>query len=240
MARMYRYYEFDGFPELDQWQPVVFGKTPQLLASLPEQERTTIRDVGQSDNPAFRKYFVEHETGRETVWRRESEIIRGCLIEVLEFHIFRHKEEGYFLVEASERVVRELCRRLSLRSPELKVRMREVDLPQARAALSATVSGGQFGGLTIDNVSSAAIFGPDVGESDMWGYLTEHGDLNALWLRFSYLGSHQVALVTRTGGVMPLTTAQENAALDMVRAVNELVSPFSSLVEQSIRRRSKG
>jgi len=237
---MYRYYEFDGFPELKPWEPVVFGRNPQLLASLTEQERTTMRQVGESDNPAFAKYFVEHESPRETVWRVGSEIRRGRLLEVLEFHIFRHKVDGYFLIEANDRVVRELCRRLSLRSPELKVRRREVDLPQARAALSATVSGGYFGGLTVENVSSAAIYGPDVSDSEMWSYLSQHGDLNGLWLRFTYLGSEQGALVTRNGGVMPLTTAQENAALDMVAAVNDLIAPFSSLVEQSMRRRAKG
>ena len=237
---MYQYYEIDGLPDLKLGEQIETLTQLGMSGVAVDQARTAITYQGKSDHPNFNKYFVEHDTVRNLVWRTDTgELRRGGLIEVLEFHIYRHVQQGYFFIDSNHQDIQEMCKRLLRKIPELSIRIRSVDLPSTKEELKSRVSIGYFGNLNIQQVNACAIYGPDVGESEMWEYLMEHGQLNAMTIEFEYLGEMYKVMVHRLGGVMPYHTFGENASLDIVDEVKRLIEPLSTLNEVSLGRRRK-
>lgn len=169
MAKMYQYYEFDNLPKFEIGKAIETDKQLPLSGVRPSSIHTKIVYQGRSDHDEFDKFFVEHETEHKNIlWRGDNgERRHGGFIEIMEFHMYRHKD-GYYFIAADHQIIHEMCRRLLLLSGELIVRRREIDLPTTKDELQARVSGGYFGSLTVEKVSAVSIFGPDVGESGMW------------------------------------------------------------------------
>jgi hypothetical protein len=241
MAKMYQYYEIDGIPTLHVGGKIEICSQLGLPGVASSTACTIVTYSGKSDHKDFNKYFVEHDAIRSNiVWRGDiGDLRRGGLIEVVEFHMYQHKQDGYFFTDTNHPNIQEMCRRLLTQFSGLTVRIRNVDLLSTKEELQSRVSMGYFGNLNIEQVSAASIFGPDVGESDMWGYLTEHGKLNAMTLDFKYFGEMQSVMVHRLGGIMPYHSFGENATLDIVDEVKRLIEPLSTVNEISLRRRRK-
>ena len=240
MAKMYQYYEIDGLPDLNVAEKLEILTQFGMSGVAVDQAHTGITYLGRSDHPSFGKYFVEHDTVRNLVWRDYTgELRRGGLIEVLEFHMYRHIGQGYYYIDSSHQHIQEMCKRLLRNIPELSMRIRNVDLPSTKEEFKSRVSIGYFGSLNIQQVSACAIYGPDVGESEMWEYLMKHGQLNAMTLEFKYFGEMQKVMVHRLGGIMPYQSFGENATLDIVDEVKKLIEPLSTVDEISLRRRRK-
>lgn len=240
MGRMYQYYEIDGLPDLKVGGEIESLTQFGMSGVAVDQARTTITYLGKSEHPNFNKYFVEHDTVRNLVWRTDTgELRRGGLIEVLEFHMYRHIQQGYFFIDSNHQHIQEMCKRLLQNVSKLSIRIFNVDLPSTKEELKSRVSIGYFGSLNIRQVSACAIYGPDVGESEMWEYLMEHGQLNAMTIEFEYFGEMQKVMVHRLGGIMPYHAFGENASLDIVDEVKRLIEPLSTLNEVSLARRRK-
>jgi hypothetical protein len=240
MAKMYQYYEIDGLPDLKVGERLETLTQFGMPGVTVDKAHTAITYLGKSDHPSFSKYFVEHDTVRNLIWRNYTgELIRGGLIEVLEFHMYRHVGQGYYYIDSSHQHIQEMCKRLLSKIPELSMRIRNVDLPSTKEEFKSRVSIGYFGSLNIEQVSACAIYGPDVGESQMWEYLMEHGQLNAMTLEFKYFNEMQKVMVHRLGGIMPYHSFGENATLDIVDEVKRLIEPLSTVNEISLRRRRK-
>ena len=158
---------------------------------------------------------------------------------MVEFYMYRHIRDGYFFIDTNHQNIQDMCKRLTKTVPKLIIRIRDVDLPATKEELKSRVSIGYFGSLNIQQVSACAIYGPDVGESDMWEYLMKHGQLNAMTIEFEYFGEMQKVMVHRLGGIMPYHTFGENASLDIIDEVKRLIEPLSTLNEVSLGRRRK-
>lgn len=240
MGKMYQYYEIDGISARNIGEKIETSTQLALPGLASSTAHTSITYQGKSDHEDFNKYFVEHDAVRNLVWRGDTgEVRRGGLIEIVEFHMYQHRQGGYFFIDTNHPNIQEMCRRLLSTFPKLTVRIRNVDLLSTKAELESRVSMEYFGDLNIQQVSAASIFGPDVGESDMWEYLTEHGQLNAMTLDFKYFGEMQSVMVHRLGGIMPYHALGESASLDIVNEVKKLIEPLSKLTEISVRRRHK-
>lgn len=238
MAKMYQYYEFEDFPRISTDEPLITDAQLPLVPDRPWLAHTTIVHQGKSDHPDFERYFVEHEAERANfIWRGETgDKRRGGLVEIIEFHMYRHKD-GHFFIDANHDNILEMCKRIRSACGKLEVRRKETDLLRSKEELHTRVSGGYFGSLTIERVQAASIFGPDVGESNMWTDLEEHGELNAMTIDVKYLGEVRTVMIHRLGGVMPYKVFGENDALDIVQEVRYLLESLSRLTSVELRRR---
>lgn len=228
MARSYQYHGIEYFPvptDLGStWQTVT-----QLALPLPngdDEAHSRIRFVGQSDYEEYLKYFVRHEIVEQRKVRFAQED-RNQVIFVEEFHLYLPPNFTYLLADTSLRSSRELLKRIRSSAPEFNYTVRDVNLFDLRQKLHANVRGGWFKELEIVDVSTAAIFGSNVGESEEWQRYEGAGTLSALVLEFKHRGIAHSVNISAHGSITLYSNYSEKDAIELVEFINGIVIKFS-------------
>lgn len=239
MARSYQYHGISKFP-VDARLGETLQTVTQLtyLADGDDGAHSEIRFVGESDHPEFWKYFVRHETVENRKVRFEQKD-RNQVIFVEEFHLYIPPNFSYLYVDATGKSARELLKRIQIASPGFTYTLREINLFELRQKLHANVRGGWFKELDIVDVSTAAIFGANVGESDEWQRYEGAGKLSALVLEFKHQGVHHSVNVSLNGSITLYANYSERDSLDLVELINNIVMKFSEEFAPRSRRGSK-
>jgi len=242
MPRGFNWYRVDDFPAFSVGQKVDTGGQLEFKDYSSRGAHSRVKFLGASEHDSFKEYFVEHETERSIKHRFDKDI-REKLIQIAEFYIFEHKD-GYFLVDTNYKNLRELVARLQATWPEklLQFRTRSIDLAGLRndverKAGTTEISGGYFRNLMINRVSAASIFGPDVGESELWDEFSAKGQLTGVWLNFEFYGEPTSIMVTRHGGIVTFQSFGEKTLLELLEAINAYIEPFSKETALSAVRR---
>jgi hypothetical protein len=243
MPRVFNWYKVDNFPSLPVGQRVETGGQLGAWQDYPTRgAHSEVKFLGDSEHDSFKKYFVQHETERSIKHRFNGEI-REVVIQIAEFYMFEHRD-GYFLVDTSLKNLKELAGRLQDTWPEklLQFRLRSIDLPSLKnhvdsEAGTAEIGGGYFQDLMINRVRAASIFGPDVGDSELWEEFSAKGQLTGVWLNFQFYGEPTSIMVTRYGGIVTFASFGEKTVLELVEKINALIEPFSKETILSARRR---
>jgi len=234
----------ENFPTLEVGQQVNSGGQAVFEDYPVRGAHSEITYLGSSEHNAFAKYKVIHET-QKTYRHRFGSDIRNTLIAISEFHLFRHRD-GYFMVDTNQKEIRELADRLGQAFPEslLLLEFRVVDLHSlheniAQVGADTSVIGGFFRQLKVDRVSSATIFGHEVGESPLWDEFEMKGELGGLILNFVFYGEPTSAMITRSGGIVVYSAFGESLALELVDDINRVIDPHAEDVVVSTRRRRR-
>lgn len=233
MAVGYQYREVNNFIELQinrEWR-----STTQLM--LPgvgdnqEDLHSIIRYLGESEHRDYRKYQVTHETVKSLRVRFHDEI-RTKVIAIEEFSLYLSRSGDHLLASANKIVVNELMRRIQERNPDFKYAERVVDLRAvSRELVAKGIRGGWFGKLDIVDVSTAAVFGPNVSESDDWRRYETSGEISLLMVELPSQADHCSVNIARNGTVVVLANFSEKNSLEIVKAVSELIAPHVEVIK---------
>lgn len=241
MAKGYQYREYAGFPELALGQElatVVQLGLPEV-ADNGEGLHSVIKLLGVSEHPSYQKYHVTHEVLRRVKWRFHDEI-RFQLVTIEEFPLFLAQNGDHLLAMTNENLCDEFLDRLQDQCPQLRYAKPEVDLKELRQAQHMHVRGGWFGGLEIPDVRSAAIFGPNVSDSDDWGRYERSGQVTVLTMQVRFRDEEPLVSVTAGGGVVVFSAYPEQDALELVRAVQALVKPYAHIIKDWLDPKTPG
>ena len=133
----------------------------------------------------------------------------------------------YLWADTKSSYCNELLKRIRNGSPGFVFYNRTVDLQEMRAKLQGNVRGGWFRNLEIADVSTAAIFGANVSESEEWHRYEDSGTLSALVMEFTYRGGKHSVQITKNGTITLYGNYQERDSLDLVDTINNIVNQFS-------------
>ena len=235
MAEGYQYREYAGFPELNLGEEVatVVQLGFQDVADNGESVHSTIKLLGISEHPAYRKYHVMHEVLRHLKWRFHDEV-RFQLVTIEEFPLFVSQNGDHLLAMTNEVICDEFLHRLQDQCPQLRYAKPDVDLKKLCQAQHMHVRGGWFGGLEIPDVRLAAIFGPNVSDSDDWGRYENSGKVTMLQMQVRFRDENPLVSVSSGGGVVVFSSYPEQDALELVRAVQVLVKPYTHIIKDWI------
>jgi hypothetical protein len=241
MPRSFNYFQIENFPAFQLGQQVNTGGQAVFEDYPYRGAHSEIVYLGVSDFQAFTKYKVKHETQKTYRYRIGADEM-NTLIAISEFHLFRHTN-GYFMADTNRKEIRELADRLGQAYPEelLLLRFRKVDLHSlhenlAKIDTDTSVIGGFFHQLKIDRVSSATIFGHEVGESPLWGEFEMKGELGGLMLNFVFYGEPTSSMITKNGGIVVYAGFGEGLALELVENLNHVIEKHAEDVPVSARR----
>ena len=239
MPRPFQYHAIENFPI--EPKPRSTWQTHTQLA-LPEEEgddsaHSTIKFVGHSIYNDYLKYHVHHET-EKTSWLRVANMERRKAIFIEEFHIYLPPNSSYILVETTAKNSRELLKRIKQKDSRFQYKLREVDL-LAMKNQTQHVRGGWFRDLDIADVSTAAIFGNNVGDSDEWERYETSGKLSSLVIEFSYQGEHHSVNISASGAITLYSNYDEASALALVEKFNDIAMKFQKEIDPRPRKDSK-
>lgn len=244
MARAFNYCKIENLPTFEVGQQVDTGGQLALQDYPIRGAHSEIKYLGASEFDSFVKYKVTHETQRPYRYRVDADI-RNTLIAISEFHLFHHKD-GYFMIDTSQKEIRELVSRLRETYADLLLlaKFRIIDLHSLHENITSigadtSVIGGYFHQLKVDRVSSATIFGHEVGESPLWDEFETKGELGGLMLSFEFYKEPVSAMITKSGGIVIYSAFEEGLALELVDNINQLISPHAEEIEVSISRRRR-
>jgi hypothetical protein len=245
MPKIYNYCKINNFPNIELGKEVSTGGQLTIDDVPIRGAHTRVKYLGESENVAFKKYFVVHETLKDFKHREGHDIVE-TIIAVSEFHMFLHKD-NYFMIDTNKKEVRELVARLRDTYPSSLIlpRFREIDLIKLHdeirndASNNASVSGGFFHNLKINRVSSATIFGQEVGESELWEDFENKGELGGLILNFLYLNSPITAMINKVGGIVVYGNYSEGLALELIDIVNKMIEDFAVEIDGPVSRRRR-
>jgi hypothetical protein len=228
MAHAYQYHGIENFPVSatlgNTWQTVT-----QLALPLPngdDEAHSKIKFVGQSDYSDYSKYFVRHEIVEQRKVRFAQED-RNQVIFIEEFHLYIPPNATYLLAETTSRSSGELLKRIRASAHDFSYTVRSVNLFDLRQKLRGHVRGGWFKELDIADVSTAAIFGANVGDSEEWQRYEGAGTLSALVLEFRHRGITHSVNISSHGSITLYSNYSEKDALELVEFINDIVMKFS-------------
>jgi hypothetical protein len=236
MAKSYQYHQIEEFPVLPEkgaeWQS---DTQLALLAGEDDTAHSIVRFLGESDSKYFYRYFVKHETLQKRKIRFANEE-RSQVIFIEEFHLYIPEPLNYLWAETKAPYCNELLKRIKTNSPGFLYYNRIVDLHEMRSKLRGNVRGGWFRELEIADVSTAAIFGANVSESEEWQHYEDAGILSALVLEFTYRGGKHSVQITRNGTITLYGTYQERDSLELVDTINDIVNKFADDIPASTKK----
>lgn len=240
MPRPYQYYPIENFPI--PAKPHSTWETFSQLG-LPEEKgddsaHSTIKFEGYSPYLDYLKYHVHHETDKPT-WLRYSRDERRRAIFIEEFHMFLPPNLSYMFIDTTVKSSRDLLKRIKQKDPNFQYKLREVDLLAMKETQSQHVRGGWFRELDIADVSTAAIFGDNVGESDEWEKYETKGKLSSLVIEFSYLGEHQSVIIGSSGAITLYSNYDESSSLKLVEKFNNIAMRFQTEIDPKSRKDSR-
>lgn len=225
-VRAYRFYRVKSFPELDIGESVKTRYQPSLVPrEVDHGPRTVLTSVGLSDLHTLKKVHVLHETEEEVRGRYRNEPIRKYIAEV-EFHLFYNPVTKVMYADAKGKICREMLKRLAAEGADLEAERSQIDLVRLAQDIQAAVTGGWFGNLKIADVSTAALFGGTVGESDEWKRYSSVGDLKALNIVFDLGGRFYKVQITLERTIVIFSAVTESEALELVEEIQKQLDNY--------------
>ena len=154
---------------------------------------------------------------------RFEHVVRPNYIAIEEFHLFIPLNQSYLYATVNTHVCNELLKRVKASRNLVSYSTHEVDLAGIKTLFLSEVRGGWFKYLKIADVSAAAIFGSNVGDSDDWLRYENSGEISALMVEFKDDGVKHSVQITRTGTIVLFENFSESYALDFLERVNDVV-----------------
>lgn len=232
MPSSYQYYPINNFPMLPErgreWSTNRQMTLPD--ENIADDAQSIIKYSGISEYQDYHKYYVRHETLKET-WIRIDKEDRKKVIFVEEFYIFTPPNFSYTIIKAKNKITNELMRRIHIKHPDFEYSLREVDLMQLKNNLHPQVRGGWFRDLEIEDVSTAAIFGTNVSDSDEWDKYSSFGTLSSLVIEFKHRGEQHSVNISLIGSITLYSNYDEAFALDLVERFNSVVMRYQKEVQ---------
>jgi len=183
--------------------------------------------LGVSTYNKYHKFAVRHETIKDC-WIRVAREDRKRAIFIEEFNIYMPPNKTYLLVNSSHKISRELLKRIRDKVSNFEYLVREIDLQKLKEKNHPQVRGGWFRDLEIDDVSTAAIFGSNVSDSDEWDKYESSGTLSSLVVEFSRLGKKHSINISANGAITLYSNENEKEALTMVEMFNDIVMKYQT------------
>lgn len=228
MARSYKRYRVEGFPELKVGEEI--HTTHQLGIRFPDEPQddevhSRLRLLGESEHPHFLKYKAHHEVLKSQLFRHQG-VVYDRLIAIEEMMAYRDPNSPYLYFKGtrySDQFLRQLARSI----PEFHAYKREVDLRRLSQEIERKVKGGWFGDLKIQDVRTAAIFGGGVADdSEEWDRHRTTGKLASVVIELSIANEGLSAMLSNDGGILIYTTQDEREDLDTLLQLDHIIQDF--------------
>jgi hypothetical protein len=241
MPTAFQYHPIENFP----FPPVLrreWKTSGQLLlpdANIADEAQSTIKYVGLSPFQDYHKYYVRHETLRDT-WIRIDHQDRKRVIFVEEFYIFIPPNFTYALIRTKYKIANELLVRISEKSSEFAYKSREIDLGALKDQLHPQVRGGWFKDLYgLEEVRTAAIFGANVSDSDEWDRYATSGTLSSLVIEFKHRDERHSVNISLTGAITLYSNYDEQYGLELAETFNNILMQFQKEIDPKRPKGSK-
>ena len=117
--------------------------------------------------------------------------------------------------------------------------LREVDLQKLKDENHPHVRGGWFRDLEMDDVSTAAIFGANVSDSDEWDKYETSGTLSSLVIEFAYQGNRHSVNISASGAITLYSNYDEAQSLDLVEKFNDLAMKYQTEYDPKLKKGSR-
>lgn len=180
MATGYQFYKVNRFPNLKIGESISSAYQGVLLNDVDETPKSTITAKGIAENSDFLEYSVLHEDFQEVTGRYLGKPIRRYIAEY-NFHIFYHHSRQILFIDSKKQLCDEFVKRFkSNHQKEFDLQQSKIKLTSLADDIRKDIRGGWFGNVQIADVSSIALFGPTVGESDEWDRYDNIGELKTL------------------------------------------------------------
>jgi hypothetical protein len=227
MARSYKRYRVEGFPEMKVGEEIY--TTHQLGIRFPDEPQddevhSRLRLLGESEHPQFLKYKAQHEVLRSQLFRHQG-MVHDRLIAIEEMMAYRHPMDAHLYFKGtrySDQFLKQLARSI----PEFHAYKREVDLSRLSQEIEQKVKGGWFGDLKIQGVRTAAIFGGGVADAEEWGRSRLAGKLTSVVIELSIANEGLSAMLFSDGGILIYTTQDERDDLDTLIQLDQIIQAF--------------
>jgi hypothetical protein len=241
MPSSFQYYPIENFPVENSTRKEYTTNMQMLLPdeNIADEARSTIKYLGVSPYHEYNKYYVRHETLRDT-WVRIDHEDRKRVIFVEQFDIYIPPNYTYALVRTKLKIANELFQRISEKSPEFSYKLRQIDLGALKDDLHPQVRGGWFKDLYgLEEVQTAAIFGTNVSESDEWDKYATFGTLSSLVIEFKHHNEMHSVNISATGAITLFSNYDEPYALELVEKFNNILMKFQKEIDPKRPRGSK-
>jgi hypothetical protein len=227
MARSYKRYRVEGFPELNVGEEI--HTTHQLGIRFPDepqddQVHSRLRLLGESEHPRFMKYKAQHEVLKLQLFRHQG-VVYDRLIAIEEMMAYRDPTSPYLYFKGtrySDQFLRQLARSIA----EFHAYKREVDLRRLSQEIERKVKGGWFGNMMIQDVRTAAIFGGGVADAEEWDRHRTTGKLASVVIELSIANEGLSAMLSNDGGILIYTTQDEGEDLDTLIRLDQMIQDF--------------
>jgi hypothetical protein len=234
----FQYHPIENFP-VDPELGREWASNKQMILqdeTIGEDAQSVIKFVGISTYKNYFKFNVRHETLKEC-WVRIDKQDRKRAIFVEEFDLFMPPNSSYVLIKSSHKIGMELLKRIKDCHRQFTYTQREIDLGRLKADLHPQVKGGWFKELEIEEVSTAAIFGANVSESDEWDRYETLGTLASLVIEFKHAGAMHSVNISASGAITLYSNYNELYAIGLVERFNNVVRQFETEVKPITRQK---
>ena len=222
----YQYRTCVNFPDWNEkGESIRITTQPTLLGAEYDTANSEITFLGESDYAAYWKYHIVHEAVRKMTVRFLERIVEN-VIHVTKFDLYLSKERDHLLVATKESDTNELLKRIRLFKNDFESGERIINLAEMQKAEAMDVGGGWFANLQIADVSSAAVFGVTVVDSDELERYTNSGDISMLYMNYLYGENSYKINVTKNGGVIVMQSLPEHIRLELVEVVSNQLEPY--------------
>jgi hypothetical protein len=241
MPISFQYYPIENFPVENSLRKEYKTSMQMLLPdeNIAEEAQSTIKYVGIAPYLNYNKYWVRHETMRET-WVRIDHEDRKKVIFVEQFDIFIPPNCTYALVKTKLKIANELLQRISHKNPSFSYKLRQIDLGALKEYLHPQVRGGWFKELYgLEEVQTAAIFGTNVSESDEWDKYETNGTLASLVIEFRHMNEMHSVNISASGAITLYSNYDEPYALELVEKFNNILLKYQKEIEPKHPKGSK-
>jgi len=233
LAKAYQYHRIEEFPILPEtgsvWESTHQKAIPESGGD--DKAYSLVRFLGESEHSDFYKYFAKHETPKNGKFRFANDVTSKIYV-IQEFHLFIPRNLSYFFADTKTTYCKGLIKRLKESHPKFKSIDREIDLFRLGETINCEVVGGWFKKLQIADVSTAAIFGPTVDESEDWKRYANSGKLSALNINFPINGVMHSIQITHSGSIVLLQNYSEIDSLGILEKINDTLMKFANEIEE--------
>ncbi|MCG3208667.1 MAG: hypothetical protein FOGNACKC_02279 [Anaerolineae bacterium] len=228
MARGYKRYRIENFPELQIGQEIVTDHQLGMQFDTEEKDdqvHDVIKLLGYSEHHKFHKYQIWHEAWDSGIWRYQNQRLTR-IISIQEMFGYLELNTPYMYIQRTK-YSDSFMKRLAETYKEFHAYEREVDLYKLMDNLQGKkITGAWFGDLKIRDVRTAAIFGERVTTSDEWSRYNSRGKVTSVQVQIS-LNSGEFSVQLSRDGKITLQNAQnEREDMETLIGLEILIKPF--------------
>lgn len=190
----------------------------QTMQNIDEEEHTSIKYLGSSTSSNYYRYLIEHEEKENIngVYRKEPIYY---YIAHEEIEVFKRNGGSSIFIKGSQKEKETALKKLS-KGGIIKVKEYVINLMELACNIqNVFITGGWFGGLRIDKVSTAGIFGPDVNDSAMWSEFEKQGSLKALAIQINTNNGPLSVQIGEKGNILYYRTWKETESLNQAEQI---------------------